>query len=127
MAFIYFDIDEILPKIHQYQQENDLQDENVVNLPRYFNDFNEEQFAYTENFICSRTIFKYTESYAFNYFDNADGTNPSYYIYSLFKFKCVMMRWANNRVRVSYLSKALGGHPEDKNYQKFIGATGNLT
>ena len=37
------------------------------------------------------------------------------------------MRWANNRVRVTYLSKALGGDPDDKDFQKFNGAGGNLT
>ena len=82
-----------------------------------------------ENFICDRTMFKYTEKYEYWGIDKDSGKEEvTYKTHALFKFNCVMMRWANNRVRVTYSSKALGGDEKDKeNFKKFKGSYGNIT
>ena len=85
-------------------------------LQTRYNSYTDEEFAYVEKFLCDNNKMIYSESYAWEY--NSRGRNysfdevKSYQMLTTFDFKCTVMPWANNQVRMVYLG-AVGNNKEN--------------
>ena len=102
LGAIYFWMDELVPKIQNFQREN-ANNSNVFQAPiirnqRDIDDYSQSEYDFIEQYLCNKTRFFYLESYL----------NDSYSVpkpftqYTIYDFKCVLMKWSNDKIRASY-------------------------
>ena len=93
IAAIYFWMEELLPKINDFQKRTGLHKV----LPEKFEDYDYYDQMFMEEYLCNNTRVFIKE---YKYVD-VIGFEPYNYVF-LFDWKCQMMPWANNRIRLNY-------------------------
>ena len=93
VATIYFWMDELIPKMEEFQNRTGL----YKPLPPKFEDYDYNDKMFMQEYLCNNTRIFLKE---YKYVD-VIGTKPYNYVY-LYDWDCQMMPWANNRIRLNY-------------------------